>query len=72
VDAEANHSMIQGQHLALRCHPQKRSMPTGLLARVQPSSLDHSRDDGNDKLSLITESVAVTRINIHPVGEEPD
>jgi hypothetical protein len=29
VDAEAIHSMIQGQHLALRCHPQKWSMPTG-------------------------------------------
>jgi hypothetical protein len=30
------------------------------------------RDDCNDKLSLITESVIVTRIDIHPAGEEPD
>jgi hypothetical protein len=25
-----------------------------------------------DKLSIITKSVVVTRINIHPTGEEPD
>jgi hypothetical protein len=30
------------------------------------------RDDCNDKLSLITESVAVTQIDIHPTREEPD
>jgi hypothetical protein len=29
VDTEEIHSTIQGQHLALRCHPQKRSTPTG-------------------------------------------
>jgi hypothetical protein len=29
MDEEAKHSMIQGQHLALRCHPQKRSTPMG-------------------------------------------
>jgi hypothetical protein len=29
LDAKAIHSMIQGQHFALRCCPQKRSMPTG-------------------------------------------
>jgi hypothetical protein len=33
VEAEAIHSIIQGQHLALRCRPQKRSMPT-----VSPST----------------------------------
>jgi hypothetical protein len=27
MDAEVNHSMVQGQHLTLRCHPQQRSMP---------------------------------------------
>jgi hypothetical protein len=30
------------------------------------------RDDCNNKLSLITESVAVTQIDIHPAGEEPE
>jgi hypothetical protein len=30
------------------------------------------RDDCNDKLPLITESVTATRIDIHPAGEEPD
>jgi hypothetical protein len=30
------------------------------------------RDDCNDKLSLITESVTVTRIDIHPTEEEPN
>jgi hypothetical protein len=30
------------------------------------------RDDCNDKLPLITESVVATRIDIQPVGEEPD
>jgi hypothetical protein len=29
------------------------------------------RDDYNEKLPLITESVVVTRIDIHPTGEEP-
>jgi hypothetical protein len=29
VDAEAKHSTIQEQHLALRCRPQNRSTPTG-------------------------------------------
>jgi hypothetical protein len=29
VDAEVIHSMIQGQYLALKCRPQKRSTPTG-------------------------------------------
>jgi hypothetical protein len=28
VDAEAKHSIIQGQHLDLRYRPQKQSMPT--------------------------------------------
>jgi hypothetical protein len=28
----AKHLMIQGQHLALRCRHQKRSMPTGSLS----------------------------------------
>jgi hypothetical protein len=27
------------------------------------------RDDCNDKLSLITESIAVTQIDIHPAGK---
>jgi hypothetical protein len=27
VDTEAIHSTLQGQHLVLRCRPQKRSMP---------------------------------------------
>jgi hypothetical protein len=39
IDAEVIHSMIQGQHLALRCHPHKWSMRTG---SPQPLSLDHS------------------------------
>jgi hypothetical protein len=30
------------------------------------------RDDYNDKLPLITDSVMMTRIDIHPAGEEPD
>jgi hypothetical protein len=29
VDAEVIHSMLQGQHLALRCRPQKRSTSMG-------------------------------------------
>jgi hypothetical protein len=29
VDVKAKHLMIQMQHLALRCHRQKRSTPTG-------------------------------------------
>jgi hypothetical protein len=30
------------------------------------------RDDSNDKRSLISESVMVIRIGVHPRGEEPD
>jgi hypothetical protein len=33
---------------------------------------DILRDDNNDKRSLISESVAAIRIDIHPAGEEPD
>jgi hypothetical protein len=33
---------------------------------------DILQDDNNDKRSLISESGAVTRIDIHPAGEEPD
>jgi hypothetical protein len=36
---------------------------------VSPNIL---QDDYNGKMSLITESVAVTRIDIHPIGEESD
>jgi hypothetical protein len=33
---------------------------------------DILQDDSNNKRSLISESVAVTRIDIHPAGEELD
>jgi hypothetical protein len=33
---------------------------------------DMLRDDSNDKWSLISESVAVIRIGVHPEGEEPN
>jgi hypothetical protein len=42
-----------------------------LLASVN-STPNILRDDCNDKLPLITESVIVTRIDIYPAGEEPD
>jgi hypothetical protein len=47
-----------------------------LLALIHPPLVaffgPSLRDDYNDKLSLITESVVVTRIDIHPTREKPD
>jgi hypothetical protein len=39
------------------------------MSQVQQGIL---RDDSNDKRSLISESIVVIQIDIHPAGEEPD
>jgi hypothetical protein len=52
VDAEAIHSTIQGKHLALRCRPQKLSMPMVLLVRgptVKPEPLTGNRPQHHRK-----------------------
>jgi hypothetical protein len=50
IDAEVIHSMIQGQHLALRCHPHKWSMrmgspSTGPTVESRPLTGNHPRHD---------------------------
>jgi hypothetical protein len=50
LDAEVIHSMIQGQHLTLRCRPQKRSMPSSLPARgptVMSGPFTHRKEEEN-------------------------
>jgi hypothetical protein len=49
-----------------------RRLSSSELLESTNSTPNILRDDCNDKLPLITESVTVTQIDIHPVGEEPD
>jgi hypothetical protein len=64
------HVNIKGKQLQIMIYNSKQ-IPTQLLESIN-STPTMLRDDGNDKLSLITESVAATRIDMHPAGEEPD
>jgi hypothetical protein len=65
-----DHVNVKGKQLQIKYYNPEH-IDIQLLESTNSTS-NILRDDCNNKQSLITESVAMTQIDIHHAGEEPD